>query len=96
MKSQPPLTAEPAVSLEQQVVALDGRHKWKWQARGGSLAGAGLLALSLFVASADAAAADPSMPGSGLGCSTSTNPSYSMVSCERTGLDRDGRLLGCR
>lgn len=92
--SHAPSTSEPAASLEHQVVSLDGHHNWR--ARGGSLAAAGLLALSLFVASADAAAADPSMPGSGLGCSTSTNPSYSMVSCERTGLDRDGRLLGCR
>lgn len=81
------------LAASEQVVSLDDRHQW--QAKGGSLAAAGLLALS-FVTNAGAAAADPGMPGSGLGCSTSTNPSYSMVSCERTGLDRDGRLLGCR
>ncbi|CAM9542089.1 unnamed protein product [Scytosiphon promiscuus] len=64
---------------------------------GSRLIAAGLsLALSILLSSpASSLAADSGMPGSGPGCSTSTNPSYSLVSCERTGLDRDGRLLGC-
>ncbi|CAM9663126.1 unnamed protein product [Laminaria digitata] len=96
-RSRHRLIAAPAASeaSEQQAVSLDDRHQWRASSRGGSLAAAGLVALSLFASGADPAAADPGMPGSGLGCSTSTNPSYSMVSCERTGLDRDGRLLGC-
>lgn len=64
---------------------------------GSRLAAAGLsLALSIFLSCPGSSAADAGMPGSGPGCTTSTNPSYSLVSCERTGLDRDGRLLGCR
>eukprot|EP00903_Cladosiphon_okamuranus_P006941 g6755.t1 len=49
---------------------------------------------AFFVLPAPSMAAD-GMPGSGPGCSTTTNPSYSVVSCVRTGLDRNGRLLGC-
>lgn len=68
-----------------------------WRTEGGIPAAAGLLALSLFFANpAGGSAADAGMPGSGPGCSTSANPSYTMVSCERVGLDRRGRLLGCR
>ncbi|CAN0153853.1 unnamed protein product [Ectocarpus sp. 4 AP-2014] len=59
-----------------------------------TLAAAGL-ALSLFLSNPGSLVADPGIPGSGLGCTTSTNPSYSLVSCNRTGLDRNGRLLGC-
>lgn len=37
------------------------------------------------------------IPGTAEGCITTTNPSgYTIVSCERQGLDRNGRLLGCR
>lgn len=65
---------------------------------GSRFAAAGLsLALSIILSSpASSLAAGSGMPGSGPGCTSSTNPSYSLVSCERTGLDRDGRLLGCR
>lgn len=65
---------------------------------GGRAAAAGLsvaLAVFSFALPAPSLAAG-GMPGSGPGCSTTTNPSYSVVSCVRTGLDRDGRLLGCR
>ncbi|CAM9816625.1 unnamed protein product [Pylaiella littoralis] len=75
-----------------------GGHKRVSEAGGGGVAAvAGLsLALSLlFAHPAASLAAESGMPGSGPGCSTSTNPSYSMVSCDRTGLDRNGRLLGC-
>lgn len=55
-----------------------------------------LVALSVFFVNPVTALAD-GLPGSSPGCSTTaTNPSYTVVSCERTGLDRDGRLLGCR
>lgn len=56
------------------------------------------LMLYVLVSPAQALAAGDAqgVPGSGPGCTMSTNPSYSMVSCDRTGLDRDGRLLGCR
>lgn len=59
-------------------------------------AAAGLLALSLLFANPVRALAD-SMPGTAPGCSSTTNVSgYTMVTCDRQGLDRDGRLLGCR
>ncbi|CAM9341176.1 unnamed protein product, partial [Sphacelaria rigidula] len=58
-------------------------------------AAAGLLALSLMVAHPVRALAD-SMPGMASGCSSTTNVSgYTIVTCDRQGLDRDGRLLGC-
>lgn len=64
---------------------------------GGRAAAAGLgVALALAFALPVQSLAAEGMPGSGPGCSTTTNPSYSLVSCERTGLDRNGRLLGCR
>lgn len=64
---------------------------------GGHAAAAGLgVALALALSLPAQSLAAEGMPGSGPGCSTTTNPSYSMVSCERTGLDRNGRLLGCR
>lgn len=61
-----------------------------------AIAGLGLALSMLVITPSSSMAADSGMPGSGPGCTTSTNPSYSVVSCERTGLDRDGRLLGCR
>eukprot|EP00752_Nemacystus_decipiens_P006957 g6243.t1 len=63
---------------------------------GGRAAAAGLsVALAVFFALPAPSLAAEGMPGSGPGCSTTTNPSYSVVSCVRTGLDRNGRLLGC-
>lgn len=59
-------------------------------------AAAALLALSLMFAHPAPALAD-SMPGMASGCSSTTNVSgYTIVTCDRQGLDRDGRLLGCR
>lgn len=60
-----------------------------------AVAGLSLALAMLFAPPAPSFTAE-GMPGSGPGCSTTTNPSYSMVSCARTGLDRNGRLLGCR
>lgn len=56
---------------------------------------AGLLTLSLLFSHPVRALAD-SIPGMAPGCSSTTNVSgYTMVTCDRQGLDRDGRLLGC-
>lgn len=87
-----PAAASIAVSRE----LLAGSRDWCRKSGERNLPACVLVALSVFFLNPVTAVAD-GLPGSSPGCSTTaTNPSYTVVSCERTGLDRDGRLLGCR
>lgn len=87
-----PTGASTAVSRE----LLSDTRDWCRKSGEMNLSACLLVALSVFFFNPVTALAD-GLPGSSPGCSTTTtNPSYTVVSCERTGLDRDGRLLGCR
>lgn len=57
---------------------------------------AGLVAFTLWTTIPAPTLAE-NLPGTAPGCASTTNPSgYTIVSCDRRGLDRNGRLLGCR
>lgn len=57
----------------------------------------GGLVVSSLLTAAPLVSGAASMPGTAPGCTSTSNPSgYTLVTCDRQGLDRNGRLLGCR